>query len=118
MSDTEDNEKWCHFLMDNKSLVDVPVSFIERYSDEMKLEKNKVSNLFWSENDSVTPESIISNGKGPIIYVNKLAKKPSAPVTGWYESTLLAVAGKYSESNIFVLSLIKKGGSLASGYIP
>jgi len=71
---TDSDEKWCHFLMDDKTPVDVPASFIEGYDSDMKLETKKIYNVFWSPEDKDTPETVTEDGR-PIVYVSKLSKK-------------------------------------------
>lgn len=88
--------RWAHvrFHLDNKK-VNIPISFIENF-DKMEICVNQNYYVFWSPLESDTPESILAKEKR-ILYVEKIKKSTKKiPLAGWYNATVLLLAGKYT----------------------
>jgi len=86
------------FLKCDIDKVDAPLSFVEGYHATTNFELQDFPirskcHVFWSQNDSKTPNSILEKG----FEIAKLDKKLGA--VGYYPSTILAVAGNL---NVFL----------------
>jgi len=68
--------------------VNVPVSYIDGYSDNENLTKNREYRVFWSPTEGDTPKKFIKREK------KKLYLEGRRLVAGWYPATFLLLKGK------------------------
>lgn len=82
---------WVKFVVDNSEIMR-PLEFFENF-ETIELEKNKEYQVFWSKEDTDTPEKLLRK-EGKILHVDniKKGKNTKNPIPGYYRAVLLQFA--------------------------